>query len=567
MSRLRCFRRVRRPVVSVGVPNHGVYDVEDRGQGLGDTMRGRGSATRCDRVRVRLGGCVALSTTLLLLLVASSCGDDGYSGPIPGVVATDCRFDVPEGLGTEGADYECGDLMVYEDRDAASGRTVKVHYLRFFSPASSTNATVYLEGGPGYNGNKMLSGINRLGPEFLSGLLVDGDFLSLAQRGTNLSEPALMSMNWRGMSEFADLPSYNTAYIADDVDDLRSTLGYDQLNIYGISYGSRLGLEVMRRHGDHLRSSVIGGLVPPQGNTWASDPKTFYDAITALNASCADAGACGSTYGDLVAKLLAGMDSLDDAPLTFHEGLADEVTLDGADFAWLLFAVMYDNASYPRLPLVISDVAERRTDRVGETVVAWIEWRATYFDESDFAAGMFWSVTCGEWFNPPDESAFDEINAEVPASLRVALGGGWANYRNSCASWPVGDPRPELSQPVTSAVRTLVSSGTMDPVTPPSYGDLVASTLSNREVVVFPASGHGATLQTPCGNQTVLAFLADPDPPLDTSCTESMAVDFELPSTMVPWSAADQARLVSELRYAPIPPPIRERLASIRRHR
>jgi hypothetical protein len=94
--------------------------------------------------------------------------------------------------------------------------------------------------------------------------------------------------------------------------------------------------------------------------------------------------------------------------------------------------------------------------------------------------------------------------------------------------------------------------------TPPYLGDLVATTLSNREVVVFPASGHGATLQSPCGNETLLALLADPDQPLDTSCTESLAIDFELPSKRKPWTAADQARLVSTLRYAPIRPPIRE---------
>ena len=97
-----------------------------------------------------------------------------------------------------------------------------------------------------------------------------------------------------------------------------------------------------------------------------------------------------------------------------------------------------------------------------------------------------------------------------------------------------------------------------NPVTPSSYGDVAATTLSDREVVVFPASGHGATLQSACGKQLVLDFLADPDAPLDTSCTQSLAIDFELPSTSKPWSAADQARLVSALR---------QRLAASRRRR
>jgi len=532
------------------------------GQALEDGMRGRRLATWCDGFRVRRGGCRAFSTALLLLLVTSSCGDDGdddddgYTGPIPGVVPAACRFDVPDSLGlTEGTDYECGDLFVYEDRDAATGRIIELHYLRVFSPASSTNATIFLDGGPGGNGNFILWHLDRIGAEFLNGLLVDGDFLVIAQRGTTLSRPVLRTAEWRNLVGIADLPSYNTAYNADDVDDLRSTLGYDRLNLYGISYGSRLGLEVMRRHGDHLRSSMIDGLCPPGVECWASEPKNFYTAITALDAACADDEQCGSAYGDLVAKLLAGVDSLSDDCLTFHEGFADEVGLCDTGYARLLFNVMYDNESYPKLPMVISDVAERRTDRVGETIAAWNT--AVASRDSEIAWGMQFSVACNEIFNPPDESAFDEINADVPASLRATLN-LWSYYEQTCESWPVGPPRPELSQPVTSAVRTLVASGAIDPATPSYLGDLAASTLSNREVVVFPASGHVATLQSPCGNQTLLAFLADPDQPLDTSCTDSLTIDFELPSKRKPWTAEDQARLVSALRHAPIRPPIRE---------
>ena len=115
-------------------------------------MRGRGLATWWDGVRVRRGGCGALSAFLLLLLVASSCGDgasepdaapDAYSGPIPAAVPAACRFEVPESMGlTEGTDYECGYLLVYEDRDTASGRTIELHYIRVFSSAS-LSASVY----------------------------------------------------------------------------------------------------------------------------------------------------------------------------------------------------------------------------------------------------------------------------------------------------------------------------------------------------------------------------------------------------------------------------------------
>ncbi len=529
---------------------------------------------------------------LVSLLLAPACGDgpapgdrdsggvdaspapdaepplDADTGPIPRVEPAACRFVVPAGLGlTEGTGYECGNLVVYEDRDAATGATVKVHYIRVFSSADSTNATIYLDGGPGGNGNGILSYLNYLGDKYVDDLMVDGDFLVIAQRGTSLSEPSL-ACNTSDCSDVlnrAHLPSYNTAYNADDVDDLRSTLGYDQLNLYGISYGSRLGLEVMRRHGDHLRCSTIGGLVPAQIVWAAGFPKTFLSALTALNSACVVAGQCGTAYGDLVAKLITGVESLDQEPLTFDSGNGEPVTLDGASYAGLLFSVMYSSWTYPMLPLVISDVAERRTDRISATIEYWFDVFEN--SESSISWGLYYSVVCGELFNPPDYAAYDDANAVVPATLRDVFAGYWQSYLDVCGSWPVGDPRPELSQPVSSAVRTLVASGAMDPITPPSYGDLAASTLSDRQVVVFPASGHGATLQSYCGNRVFLNFLAHPDQSVVTACTASLAVDFELPGKVVPWSAADRARMAFELGQAPIPPPILERLASLRHPR
>src|SRR5205085_12393758 len=114
----------------------------------------------------------------------------------------------------------------------------------------------------------------------------------------------------------ADVTQYNTANNADDVDELRATLGYQTLDVYGISYGSRLGLEVIRRHGDKLRSATIGGLVPSQVNWQAQIAAWFYSSLTSLKASCTAAGTCGTEYGDLEAKFLTALDTLNTNPVS-----------------------------------------------------------------------------------------------------------------------------------------------------------------------------------------------------------------------------------------------------------
>ncbi len=48
----------------------------------------------------------------------------------------------------------------------------------------------------------------------------------------------------------------------DDLDDVRAFLGYDKINIYGGSYGTRAGLVYLRQHGDRVRAAILDGVAP-----------------------------------------------------------------------------------------------------------------------------------------------------------------------------------------------------------------------------------------------------------------------------------------------------------------
>lgn len=476
---------------------------------------------------------------------------DSDFGAVPRVEPVPCRFEVSPTLGrAENVGYACGDLVVEENRETHTGR-IRLHYIRIKSSVTTTNrATIYLDGGPGGDGQGILDYAAYLGTPFLDGLMVDGDFLVLGQRGTSRSRPYL-SCNQSGdcsdsLSLIADLTAYNTAFNADDVNDLRATLGIDKLNVYGISYGSRLGLEVLRRHGTHVRAAVIEGLVPSQVIWPAAIPKSFYGALTSLHTSCADAGACGTMFGDLVTKFMTGVDALDLDPVTITTENFGDVPLEGVSYAYLLFRMMYSRSSFAWLPLIINDLAVRRTDRVNGILATYIEADR----DDDISRGLYYSVVCGELFNPTDDTAVDSYNVGVPEEYVYLFGGSFYSVAQRCEGWPKGNLQAALAQPVTSSVRTLVSSGRLDPITPPSFGAIAATTLSDSVVVIHENSGHGATLQSPCGQQNLFAFLADPTTPHDTSCAATITTTYQMPGTFT-GATLSKAQVRAELAIAP----------------
>ena len=481
---------------------------------------------------------------------------DADTSEVPRIEPAACRFFVDGSLGlSEGVGYSCGDLVVEEDRATHTGR-IRLHFIRITSAAATNRATIYLDGGPGGDGQGILDYAAYLGSPFLNGLLVDGDFLVISQRGTALSQPYLdcQQGDCSDFAGIANLPAYNTAYNADDVDDLRAALGFEQLNVYGISYGSRLGLEVLRRHGDHVRAAVIEGLVPPQVQWTAAIPASFYSALTALDASCADAGACGTTFGDLVGKFLAGVSALDANPVTIQVQ-GQDVPFDGVTYGYLMFQMMYSRSSYAYLPLMINDLAIRRTDRIASFLSTWLEAAGG----GGISTGLYYSVVCGELYNPPDPGAPAAANQGVPQAFIDLYGSSYDSLEAQCGTWPKGTLQDTLAQPVTSSVRTLVSSGRLDPITPPSFGDIAASTLADKVVVVHENSGHGATLQSPCGTQNLHAFLANPTAMLDTSCAASITTTYMVPPMFAaPPLSVRQIR--AELAIAPLPPFVRARL-------
>jgi pimeloyl-ACP methyl ester carboxylesterase len=465
---------------------------------------------------------------------------------------------------SEGETVECGYLVVPEDRANPDSDTIRLAVAVFHPPdgPSHPDPIIYLSGGPGGSGLEFLflSFDAAFAPVFATGR----DLIVLDQRGIGYSEPALDCpevselsrelLDWEidgeilsdeeanelfmetvaaceeDLSAVADLTAYNTAANAADVNDLRLALGYDQVNLWGTSYGTRLALGVMRDYPEGLRSVVLDAVYPPSVDLYMELPANAVRAFNVLFYGCAADAECAAAFPDLEWVFFDTVDRLNEEPGAYEvtDALTKEsydVLIDGDTLVAILFSFLYHTDVIPSLPQIIYDVAEGNFD-----LIALIQGSLMAQREA-MSLGMQLSVQCNEEyaFNSLDE--YEALLADYPqlqGFLEDALVGkpGFA----VCEEWDSGQADPIENEPVTSDVPTLLMAGEFDPITPPAWAHHAAETLSNATVVDFAGVGHGASVVEGCPRDMLIAFLNDPTSLLDDACLAEMGVQFVVPS-------------------------------------
>lgn len=454
----------------------------------------------------------------------------------------DCMFTVPEGR-----EIECGYLTVPENRAKDNGRTVRLAVGIFKSASASPKADpiVYLEGGPGGNALENWSeAFDRIFGPFAE----NRDFIIFDQRGTGYSTPALTCQEYTDLSyklldqqitleesnkqaqaaliacrdrlakEGVDFSAYNSVESAADVDALRQALGYEQWNIYGISYGTRLALTTMREYPEGIRSVVIDSVVPVESNE--SELPAGVDAVftTFFNGCAADA-TCNAAYPNLEATFYKLVDDLNAKPVMQQvvdqdDGKTYDVLLTGDSVIGALFFSLYQTTVIPLMPRTIADAAAGND----YSFLARLAYLQTS-QNKDFSIGMYYSVRCNEEvvFETPEQLAAADDNFPKQRGLFDP-----GSYTPICNAWQAGAAPTVENEPVKSDIPTLVMSGQYDPVTPPTDAKKVADTLGRSFYVNFPGYGHGVSIDGDCALGVTQQFFDDPTKQPDAGCIDDL---------------------------------------------
>ena len=441
-------------------------------------------------------------------------------------------------------DLACGRVELLLDVDDPTGGTTHISVATLAGTSDPGTAMAVLQGGPGGASTDLAAWLPR---QPFTQVFVD-------QRGTGFAGPDLDCAEYEEVQpSLLEVPAdridaesaaalaacaerlgnepillhTDSPTHADDVVTVMYALGHlRDWFVYGVSYGSTIGLEVLRADPGGLAGVVLDGVYPPTLDLDRALDVSARSSVEAITSACAlDAECAGRTphFGDALDRLVTRLDA---RPLTVvldadesGFGREVEVRLDGRRLAEFVFVLLYNERNIAGLPGAVAGIAS------GDDAAArWLAGAGARTLAAAYAANdeaTYFAVQCAE-------------RLAVASGPRPDSGGFLGALRgpplvDSCRPWPSAG-RADLPprSPVASSVPVLLLSGGFDPITPAVYADDVARDLGQSTMVVQDGRGHGIWIGDECIQSIVARFVAGER--LDTTCAvDPVPVDWFTP--------------------------------------
>lgn len=461
-------------------------------------------------------------------------------------------FDIPADITAD-----CGYVTVPEFYDQDNGRTVSVAVVRVKSSGQTPVADplIVTQGGPGGSSIQFVALLS-YPTSSLTHVLRHRDVVFIEQRGTFYSQPFLhcpemteaeiIDLETAG-AEFAseiaafaacrqrfeadgiNLSAFDSMESANDIITVVDALGYDQINFYGVSYGTLLGQFALRQHPDRFRAVIFDAVVPTDINVIRHTNYAASYALRQLFETCAADAICGSRYPDLETIFFQLVDRLNQAPLSIPLELSDgqplTASVNGDDLLVTVFRLMYSRFRVVDLPQQIHQAFHNGN-------YEWLkEALPTSSMNATFARGLQAAVNCAQ-FNYPDVLYNFELDPYPHMHIFVQ------NYHmlaQICADYTV-DPLPAEAYTIPNGadIPVMIMSGQYDPITPRYYGEYLGSKFQQAYVYTYPGMGHGTFLASaPCPGLMAADFLDDPTQPPYNGCLQDITPQFTANATTV----------------------------------
>ncbi len=413
----------------------------------------------------------------------------------------DCRISAGDGAPSIAA--RCADFErpLDPDNPGAGTITLRVAVVSALSLEPANDALVPIAGGPGGSSIRFYANWAHA----FERIRHKRDILLIDQRGTGESSPLTCEADEdviegafsteetvRAMQECLDtLPHdprfFTTSVAVRDIEAVRKALGYDALNLYGASYGTRVAQHYARRFPGATRTVIIDGVIPPQLSFVPEIATESQRAIDRVLERCASDPDCSRRFPDIQGDFQRLRETLAAGPVAVAytnaiTGEPETLEFGEPHMASAIRLLLYGARTIALLPLIINEAAGGNY----APLAAQFQLAAESMAE-ELSIGMHNAVMCTEDAPFIDHGAIDRAALEASYLGAAQLDAIVA----MCSVWPRGPMDDGLLTPLATDIPVLLLSGDADPITPPRYAELAAVDLENAWLLTGTNQGHG----------------------------------------------------------------------------
>ncbi len=459
---------------------------------------------------------------------------DGQANKVRSVLT---RCELPD---IDGEVY-CGKLEVLENRELPEGRRIPLNVIVLMATSQEPEAEplFFLEGGPGMPATDAAVMFANELP-----FRQHYDIVLVDQRGTGQSNPLhcdligdrTIAQNYlkemypagavaacrKELEQIADLTQYTTSQFIADIDAVREWLGYEQINIYAISYGTRAAYAYAREYPERVRSAILMGTMPLDGKMPFHHAVAAQAALDLLFADCEADSQCNHLYPELRESLKSVVTGMRDTPLEIRyrppNGQEQVVSLAASILMEKIRSLLYTSDARAYLPYLIRAAFNGDYKLLLEDMIPTepdsVQW---------FAEGLYLSLTSAEDVPLIDTTEARRRNdstffGNYRVEQQVRAASLWAKTKVPASFYEF----KRIDTPI------LFISGGRDPVTPPYLAERVAQHCPQSRHLVIPLMSHlpYGLKNAECTYDMIMEFLESKDAArIDTACVS----DLQLP--------------------------------------
>jgi pimeloyl-ACP methyl ester carboxylesterase len=323
------------------------------------------------------------------------------------------------------------------------------------------------------------------------------------------------------LTKGVNLADFTSFQLAADAAAIRSALQITDWNIYGVSYGTTIALNLLRSFPSNIKSVILDSPFPPNA-PWNDFVRPFDTCFKALERSILRDPVNAKIFPSLRKDYVKAVSWLNKKPVQLSDeknGATTKYMYDGDDFAWSIWSAMLSPRSIPYVPIAIREIANGNDSILRQ-------W-STAFSSPDaygkFSEAQSHAILCFEARPQKFEDTAESLTVKYPDFISFNSG-----YNTQlCDVWRPEIANKEIFEPVVSDVPVLILSGEFDPVCPPVFATITAKTLTNSTLIIVPAASHAAIHADDCLRKIANDFISAPGKNASTQCVyDRNKIDF-----------------------------------------